>query len=120
MFRNNNPDKGTETAHRYGYSIALYLFRNNNPDKGTETMLPLAVQYFIARLEIITPIRGRKPVIKIVSLPYSSFRNNNPDKGTETMTLIGAIANTIRLEIITPIRGRKLISASPTSIFLSV
>ena len=39
-FRNNNPDKGTETLWK---AIALpepvNTFRNNNPDKGTETPL---------------------------------------------------------------------------------
>ena len=37
MFRNNNPDKGTETINLYLIIPYLYKFRNNNPDKGTET-----------------------------------------------------------------------------------
>ena len=40
MFRNNNPDKGTETV-KYSLNniVLLDKFRNNNPDKGTETRL---------------------------------------------------------------------------------
>ena len=38
MFRNNNPDKGTETYSTSYYSYFLPRFRNNNPDKGTETL----------------------------------------------------------------------------------
>ena len=37
-FRNNNPDKGTETGDGgKGGDIIFEVFRNNNPDKGTET-----------------------------------------------------------------------------------
>ena len=35
-FRNNNPDKGTETEHDMA-DVLGNVFRNNNPDKGTET-----------------------------------------------------------------------------------
>ena len=62
MFRNNNPDKGTETDTGLD-SIALMVlqFRNNNPDKGTETSPSLhRLHPKTLRLEIITPIRGRK------------------------------------------------------------
>ena len=38
-FRNNNPDKGTETKWQSNLVTIQYLFRNNNPDKGTETRL---------------------------------------------------------------------------------
>ena len=38
-FRNNNPDKGTETLSGAVRIINGFLsFRNNNPDKGTETI----------------------------------------------------------------------------------
>ena len=41
MFRNNNPDKGTETKNSdLMRKNDLVLFRNNNPDKGTETLKP--------------------------------------------------------------------------------
>ena len=59
--RNDNPDKGTETPTGLLYSFSSIPIRNDNPDKGTETagqgnarVLPLK------RLEMITPIRGRK------------------------------------------------------------
>ena len=63
------------------------MFRNNNPDKGTETLLickgTLCASY---RLEIITPIRGRKPMANPARVTFGVlFRNNNPDKGTETI-----------------------------------
>ena len=61
-FRNNNPDKGTETQ-LYSGVLTKYVeasFRNNNPDKGTETK-NLQCTFFLRK-----------------------FRNNNPDKGTET------------------------------------
>ena len=41
-FRNNNPDKGTETLLSLKSSILSDKFRNNNPDKGTETCLKSA------------------------------------------------------------------------------
>ena len=37
LFRNNNPDKGTETIDQYINLEKSVEFRNNNPDKGTET-----------------------------------------------------------------------------------
>ena len=38
-FRNNNPDKGTETWILFAFLIVIFNpFRNNNPDKGTETV----------------------------------------------------------------------------------
>ena len=83
MFRNNNPDKGTETfLFQSGY-IPFKWFRNNNPDKGTETFSINRIPLAVISLEIITPIRGRKPSIDMPSLTARS------------------------LEIITPIRGRK-------------
>ena len=36
-FRNNNPDKGTETPMASNLFFIVFSFRNNNPDKGTET-----------------------------------------------------------------------------------
>ena len=62
MFRNNNPDKGTETLSYFIIIISVLLFRNNNPDKGTETVTCVAKAGGVS----------------------DSFRNNNPDKGTET------------------------------------
>ena len=85
-------------------------FRNNNPDKGTETLPAIHHLYIVfSYLEIITPIRGRKQFIKSTILFSSvSFRNNNPDKGTETFCLKNLAKSPIKnLEIITPIRGRK-------------
>ena len=38
-FRNNNPDKGTETYQMLLVRWDKIGFRNNNPDKGTETRL---------------------------------------------------------------------------------
>ena len=61
------------------------MFRNNNPDKGTETMIEGSLFYAKLCLEIITPIRGRKLIVMILELIIlRMFRNNNPDKGTET------------------------------------
>ena len=60
------------------------MFRNNNPDKGTETELTLSRKQVSGCLEIITPIRGRKLSLPTGSLLSLVFRNNNPDKGTET------------------------------------
>ena len=62
-------------------------FRNNNPDKGTETVLFLNLaQQDTIGLEIITPIRGRKLTGEITLPDFEGmFRNNNPDKGTETI-----------------------------------
>ena len=63
MFRNNNPDKGTETIKEIYMDnlITVFKFRNNNPDKGTETELKDSIKETeLIRLEIITPIRGRK------------------------------------------------------------
>ena len=37
-FRNNNPDKGTETMGELDFLFLIIMFRNNNPDKGTETL----------------------------------------------------------------------------------
>ena len=61
-------------------------FRNNNPDKGTETFGHFTDLLESDSLEIITPIRGRKRTITLSSNPefLRRFRNNNPDKGTET------------------------------------
>ena len=60
VFRNNNPDKGTETHFLHPYQLCELSFRNNNPDKGTETQ---AYQdhtlVWQQRLEIITPTRGQ-------------------------------------------------------------
>ena len=44
-FRNNNPDKGTETLLTIAYTFLYILFRNNNPDKGTETYLIIVILY---------------------------------------------------------------------------
>ena len=84
-FRNNNPDKGTET-YRIPYSSYQAPFRNNNPDKGTETLCLSLTHRIGYSLEIITPIRGRKHIFdQVFYIIYFWFRNNNPDKGTETL-----------------------------------
>ena len=64
----------------------LFQFRNNNPDKGTETAKVQGADLpRIICLEIITPIRGRKLADYFgVKIGDILFRNNNPDKGTET------------------------------------
>ena len=60
------------------------LFRNDNPDKGTETSIDIFFSSFLTTLEMITPIRGRKQVAKEAVEELKSIRNDNPDKGTET------------------------------------
>ena len=85
--RNDNPDKGTETKSLMGMNwTADILIRNDNPDKGTETIEAIHNGFINLRLEMITPIRGRKPTYPAVRI-CSSFqiRNDNPDKGTETV-----------------------------------
>ena len=42
------------------YLIFSYWIRNDNPDKGTETGMGLSGNDSPIRLEMITPIRGRK------------------------------------------------------------
>ena len=44
LFRNNNPDKGTETDDEKEETEEQSEFRNNNPDKGTETVSKLNEQ----------------------------------------------------------------------------
>ena len=39
-------------------------------------------------LEMITPIRGRKPPTTRVHDIRKMFRNDNPDKGTETIKFV--------------------------------
>ena len=112
MFRNNNPDKGTEINSDKLFNFSIASFRNNNPDKGTEILCqtnltqiqvesleiitPIrgrklkalkALARDITRLEIITPIRGRKQTVGQLHNITRTFRNNNPDKGTETKML---------------------------------
>ena len=62
LFRNDNPDKGTETFfNTAGGRRTINGFRNDNPDKGTETVTILNItKRAIISLEMITPIRGRK------------------------------------------------------------
>ena len=60
------------------------------------------------RLEMITPIRGRKQAIRVGHLILTTIRNDNPDKGTETIKSDISRKTGKRLEMITPIRGRKL------------
>ena len=46
--------------------------RNDNPDKGTETHLHMMIYYRHAlRLEMITPIRGRKQFTGFLYMPKS-------------------------------------------------
>ena len=86
------------------------MFRNNNPDKGTETVIGYVRGLFDLCLEIITPIRGRKLSSSAFFSTFTfQFRNNTPDKGTETLYRHGIhICFYLCLEIITPIRGWKL------------
>ena len=89
MFRNDNPDKGTETTDSFVMSEFVQDgFRNDNPDKGTETFLPICHFYS--------------------DTSFEPFRNDNPDKGTETHVSEFCKVSHNCLEMITPIRGRKL------------
>ena len=112
--RNDNPDKGTEIEHlKVSWFIPLSSIRNDNPDKGTEMCKSRSLwNLFFLRLEMITPIRGRKSY-NCLFFHISTFliRNDNPDKGTEINTglRIKQIGK-YRLEMITPIRGRKYFS----------
>ena len=65
-------------------------FRNDNPDKGTETNRHrcFLFQPLLLCLEMITPIRGRKPPTTRVHDIRKMFRNDNPDKGTETIKFV--------------------------------
>ena len=84
MIRNDNPDKGTEIPSTRTDAYCKLSIRNDNPDKGTETTIPLYIYEDTLRLEVITPIRGRKRLkVNIRGFRYT------------------------RLEMITPIRGRK-------------
>ena len=59
--RNDNPDKGTEAVLKTYYLQALLqVIRNDNPDKGTEAAAAAVASNPVIRLEMITPIRGRK------------------------------------------------------------
>ena len=60
------------------------MIRNDNPDKGTEMKRTEQVDYKSIRLEMITPIRGRKSTCpKPEPKSTNPIRNDNPDKGTE-------------------------------------
>ena len=59
MFRNNNPDKGTETVDDMDDDAFASAFRNNNPDERTETYAQLYIYSGRHSLEIITPMRGQ-------------------------------------------------------------
>ncbi len=87
VIRNDNPDKVTETFHlRLCIRYHLKQIRNDNPDKGTETDIPFSSHNPRSyRLEMITPIRGRKPSSTLLAVGSPvTIRNDNPDKGTET------------------------------------
>ena len=61
LIRNDNPDKGTEAVLKTYYLQALLqVIRNDNPDKGTEAAAAAVASNPVIRLEMITPIRGRK------------------------------------------------------------
>ena len=61
MIRNDNPDKGTETfSTSFIVATLPNMIRNDNPDKGTETTSLHFRLLSYVRLEMITPIRGRK------------------------------------------------------------
>ena len=108
--RNDNPDKGTETRSATKFLLISNVIRNDNPDKGTETKQHLIRWYCRIRLEMITPIRGRKQEYEYAKKLGLTIRNDNPDKGTETIKRVKSLQDGInRLEMITPIRGRKRI-----------
>ena len=55
------------------------MIRNDNPDKGTETDMYNKIAATRNRLEMITPIRGRKHFSIILSKRIIiSIRNDNP------------------------------------------
>ena len=86
MFRNNNPDKGTETEQNTDISSCnLYRLEIITPIRGRKLLLSTVGRSVFTGLEIITPIRGRKQCFftRFAEL-LDAFRNNNPDKGTET------------------------------------
>ena len=87
QIRNDNPDKVTETTTFRNNRMPMYWIRNDNPDKGTETILIPFKSICFRRLEMITPIRGRKQlVVAKTSKTKPLIRNDNPDKGTETLS----------------------------------
>ncbi|GEM_PF-2175445 len=71
----------TDDRHRLKLGI-----RNDTPDKGTETRNRAHHGAFppVYRLEMITPIRGRKyKHIRHSLIVIKPIRNDTPDKGTE-------------------------------------
>ena len=92
-FRNNNPDKGTETIEIIEENIVKVKFRNNNPDKGTETFSKrgrICFRLFTFRNN--NPDKGTETAAAIIAhLTICLFRNNNPDKGTETIIITSNI-----------------------------
>ena len=64
--------------------MCRFLIRNDNPDKGTETVVRVEPILPAIGLEMITPIRGRKPKKGGIQWLTIAIRNDNPDKGTET------------------------------------
>ena len=58
------PIRGRKLEYLCGYSSKFVSYiRNDNPDKGTETYVKWIVHVKVTiRLEMITPIRGRKHI----------------------------------------------------------
>ena len=86
MFRNNNPDKGTETVYDFICDRGWYSLEIITPIRGRKQFEAMR-EFKELCLEIITPIRGRKLFNISNSLFVRKFRNNNPDKGTETLLI---------------------------------
>ena len=54
------------------------------PIRGRKITSSTQYNFLNKRLEMITPIRGRKITINVkIILCFMSIRNDNPDKGTE-------------------------------------
>ena len=107
QIRNDNPDKGTETQDRNLALLLIYEIRNATPDKGTETLLSLMMLHLLfmirndnpdkgtetwhtmhgsfqtyQRLEMITPIRGRKHrELYKCTIVHFWIRNTTPIRG---------------------------------------
>ena len=138
--RNDNPDKGTETVRPLKCQPFCIPIRNDNPDKGTETICtwsfflcviqklemitpirgrkhksPHLLSKVFNALEMITPIRGRKRIYMSLTRGLTLIRNDSPDKGTETSSVGSLSFSTSSIRNDTPARGCPLNSHIPTS-----
>ena len=98
------------------WGLARGRIRNGNPDKGTETLIHLMMLSLLYRLEMVTPIRGRKLFPK--SSPEAAARLKlemvTPIRGRKRAVFVCQLYRSHLLEMVTPIRGRKP-SASSSS-----